>query len=131
MKFAVIGGSGLYKLDHMSGIKKIKISTPFGDPSDKIVAGKLRKTEIFFLPRHGVGHFILPSEINHRANIYALKKLGVTHIVSISAVGSLREELRPRDVVVVDQYVDRTKRSLDHSFFGNGIAGHIAFADPV
>lgn len=131
MKLGVIGGSGLYDLEHISNVEMIKIITPFGETSDEIAKGFIEGTEIFFLPRHGKGHRILPSEINHRANIWALKKLGVTHIASISAVGSLKEELRPRDIVIVDQYVDRTKRSADHSFFGNGIAGHIAFADPV
>ncbi len=131
MKLGVIGGSGLYELEHISKIKMHKVRTPFGDPSDEIGHGRLGESEVFFLPRHGKGHRILPSEINHRANIFALKKLGATHIASISAVGSLKNELRPRDIVIVDQYVDRTKRSRDHSFFGDGIAGHIAFADPV
>ncbi|HRR06469.1 MAG TPA: MTAP family purine nucleoside phosphorylase, partial [Victivallales bacterium] len=131
MKLGVIGGSGLYELEHISKIEMLKINTPFGNPSDEIGHGIIGTTEVYFLPRHGKGHTLLPSEINHRANIWALKKLGVTHIASISAVGSLKEELRPRDIVIVDQYVDRTKRGLEHSFFGNGIAAHIAFADPV
>ncbi len=131
MKLGVIGGSGLYELEHMSKIKMHKVKTPFGDPSDEIGCGTLGGSEVCFLPRHGKGHRILPSEINHRANIFALKKLGATHIVSISAVGSLKEEFRPRDIVIVDQYVDRTKNSAGHSFFGGGIAAHVPFADPV
>ncbi len=131
MKLGIIGGSGLYELKHISKIKMIKVATPFGCPSDKIVCGMLNEIEVFFLPRHDKGHRILPAEINHRANIFALKKLGVTHIVSISAVGSLKEQLKPRDVVIIDQYLDRTKRSGEHSFFGDGIVAHIAFADPV
>jgi len=131
MKLGIIGGSGLYDMDGFKGTRKIRVDTPFGQPSDEIMAGRLEGVETFFLPRHGRGHRILPGELNHRANIYAMKLLGVTHIVSISAVGSLREELRPRDVVIVDQYVDRTKCVDAHTFFGEGIVAHIAFADPV
>lgn len=131
MKFGFIGGSGLYQIDGMQDIETIKIDTPFGSPSDEFTTGKLNGADMVFLPRHGKGHTILPGELNHKANIYAMKKLGVTHIVSISAVGSLKNKLVPRDVVIVDQYFDRTKKSLEHTFFGNGIVGHIAFGDPV
>lgn len=132
MKLGIIGGSGLYEFgSHLQDTGEIEISTPFGSPSDKFHSGILNNIECVFMPRHGVGHRILPGELNHKANIYAMKKLGVTHIVSMSAVGSLREELKPRDVVIVDQFFDRTKRGLEHTFFGNGIAGHISFGDPV
>lgn len=131
MKLGIIGGSGLYDLEHINNIKSVKVETPFGSPSDELVCGTVDGVELVFLPRHGKGHRILPGEINHRANIFALKKLGVTHVLSISAVGSLKEEYRPMDIVVVDQYFDRTKRSADHSFFGNGIVAHISMAEPV
>lgn len=131
MKIGIIGGSGLYQIERLEEVREIAVETPFGSPSDKIISGKLNDVELFFLPRHGRNHSIMPTELNHRANIYAMKKLGVTHIVSISAVGSLREELRPRDIVIVDQYLDRTKQSSNHTFFGNGIVAHISMADPV
>ena len=132
MKLGIIGGSGLYEFaSHLNEIEEIKVETPFGAPSDQFISGVLNNIELLFLPRHGMGHRILPGELNHKANIYAMKKMGVTHIASISAVGSLREELKPRDVVIVDQFFDRTKRGLDHTFFGNGIVGHIPFGDPV
>lgn len=131
MKFGIIGGSGLYDIEGIEDISKETVTTPFGEPSDEFTTGILEGTEVVFLPRHGKGHRILPNELNHKANIYAMKKLGVTHIISISAVGSLKEELKPRDVVMVDQYFDRTKRGSEQTFFGNGIVGHIAFADPV
>jgi len=131
MKIGIIGGSGLYDMDHLENVKERKVETPFGAPSDFIVEGTLNGVELFFLPRHGRTHSIMPGELNHRANIYAMKKLGVTHIVSISAVGSLREEMRPRDVVVVDQYFDRSRRSDTHTFFGEGAVAHISLADPV
>jgi len=132
MKIGFIGGSGLYDLEsELTDVKKIKITTPFGDPSDEFVCGKMNDIEVVFLPRHGKGHLLLPGELNHRANIYAMKTLGVTHLLSLSACGSLREDFKPRDIVIIDQYFDRTKRSEDHTFFGNGIAGHIEFANPV
>jgi 5'-methylthioadenosine phosphorylase len=132
MKLGIIGGSGLYEFaSNLQETREIEVDTPFGSPSDKFISGILNDIEVAFLPRHGVGHRILPGELNHKANIYAMKKLGVTHIVSMSAVGSLREELKPRDVVIVDQFFDRTKRGQDHTFFGNGIAGHISFGEPV
>jgi 5'-methylthioadenosine phosphorylase len=131
MKLGIIGGSGLYQIEHLVNLKHEKITTPFGSPSDDLLTGDLAGVPLAFLPRHGRGHTIMPSEINHRANIFALKKIGITHIISISAVGSLKEDLRPRDVVIVDQYVDHTKRSTEHTFFGNGIVAHIAFGNPV
>jgi 5'-methylthioadenosine phosphorylase len=131
MKLGIIGGSGLYEIEGMQDIKSVKVETPFGDPSDEFIHGTFHGQEIYFLPRHGKGHPIMPGELNHRANIFAMKKLGVTHIISISAVGSLKEEMRPRDVVVVDQYFDRTKSNKEHTFFGNGIVAHIGFGHPV
>jgi 5'-methylthioadenosine phosphorylase len=131
MKLGVIGGSGLYQIEQFTHIKNMEIETPFGNTSDEIAHGKINDTDIFFLPRHGKGHRFMPSEINHRANIFAMKKIGVTHIISISAVGSLKEQLKPKDIVIVDQYLDRTKSGGGHSFFGDGIVAHIAFADPV
>ena len=126
----VIGGSGLYEMEGFEGISELAISTPFGDPSDKIVAGSIGGRRVCFLPRHGVGHRLLPHEINHRANIWALRSLGVRWVISVTAVGSLREELAPRDIVVPDQMIDRTGTAAKHTFFGNGIAAHVGYADP-
>lgn len=131
MKLGIIGGSGLDQIEEIKNISKQKVSTPFGNPSDLFSCGTLHGREIVFLPRHGRGHHISPGELKHRANIFAMKKLGVTHILSISAVGSLKNEMKPRDVVIVDQYFDRTKNNTEHTFFGNGIVAHIAFAHPV
>ena len=131
MKLGIIGGSGLYDVDGLDNCQEISIETPFGNPSDVFMSGSLNGSEIVFLPRHGRGHTILPHELNHQANIFAMKQLGVSHIVSFSAVGSLREDYKPRDIVIVDQFFDRTKRSGDHTFFGNGVAGHISFAEPI
>ncbi|MHB9137972.1 MAG: S-methyl-5'-thioadenosine phosphorylase [Victivallaceae bacterium] len=131
MKLGIIGGSGLYQIEGMEDIKEQKIETPFGYPSDSFICGIYHGVEVVFLPRHGRGHKLTPGELNHRANIYAMKTLGVTHILSISAVGSLKEDMKPRDVVIVDQYFDRTKRGSEHTFFGNGIVGHISFGRPV
>eukprot|EP00828_Plagiopyla_frontata_P041235 TRINITY_DN5806_c0_g1_i5.p1 TRINITY_DN5806_c0_g1~~TRINITY_DN5806_c0_g1_i5.p1 ORF type:complete len:336 (+),score=17.51 TRINITY_DN5806_c0_g1_i5:276-1283(+) len=130
MKIGIIGGSGLYSINQLKDVKEILIGTPFGKPSDRLIYGTLNDVEMFFLPRHGRNHSIMPGELNHRANIHAMKQLVVTHIVSISAVGSLKEELRPGDMVVVDQYFDRTKSS-GHTFFGNGAVAHVQMADPV
>lgn len=127
---AIIGGSGLYEIDSLEVIARHQVETPFGDPSDEIIEGKLAGRTVFFLPRHGLGHRLLAHEINHRANIWALRSLNVRWVVSITAVGSLREEMPPRDVVVPDQLIDRTGRAHEHSFFGSGIAAHIGFADP-
>ena len=109
----------------------VKVKTPFGAPSDEFLTGKLAGRDVVFLPRHGRGHRISPSELNHRANIWAMKKLGVAWIISASAVGSLQARYKPCDVVLPDQFVDRTKRDFEHTFFGRGIVGHIAFADPI
>ncbi len=131
MKLGIIGGSGLYNIENLVIKKKTKVKTPFGLPSDSYVLGHLNNNEVIFLPRHGEGHTISPSEINHRANIYGFKELGVTHILSFSAVGSLQEELAPKDIVLVDQYFDRTKQSENHTFFRDGVAAHIPFGDPI
>ena len=127
----IIGGSGLYHIEGFENQKWVKVRTPFGDASDEFPTGSLSGSEVVFLPRHGRGHRIMPSELNHRANIWAMKSLGVKWIVSVSAVGSLQAKLKPCDIVLPDQFLDRTKRSYEHTFFGEGIVAHIAFADPV
>jgi 5'-methylthioadenosine phosphorylase len=127
---AIIAGSGFYELAGLAEARALAVDTPFGEPSDRILVGQLGEHRVAFLSRHGAGHRLLPSEINHRANIFALKTLGVERILSASAVGSMREEIRPRDVVVVDQFLDRTAHR-PASFFGRGIAAHVGFADPV
>lgn len=127
---AVIGGSGLYDIEGLTNIESHKVTTPFGEPSDDIISGELNGVKMFFLPRHGKGHLLLPSEINFRANIYALKKLGAQMVLSISAVGSMKDEYAPGDVVLVDQFFDQTKKRIN-TFFGSGIVGHIEFAHPV
>jgi 5'-methylthioadenosine phosphorylase len=126
----VIGGSGLYQIEGITDIKEVALKTPFGAPSDKFITGTLEGTPVVFLPRHGRGHRISPSEINYRANIYGMKKLGVDAIISVSACGSLKEELKPMDFVVPDQFVDRTRGRIS-TFFTDGIVAHVAFADPV
>ncbi len=131
LKIGIIGGSGLYHIEGFTKQKWVKVKTPFGDPSDEFLTGSLAGREVVFLPRHGRGHRILPSELNHRANIWAMKKLGVAWILSASAVGSLQAKYKPRDIVVIDQFIDRTKRDFEHTFFGRGIVGHVAFADPI
>jgi 5'-methylthioadenosine phosphorylase len=130
-RVGIIGGTGLYDLPGFTRQKWVKVKTPFGPPSDDLLTGKLAGREVVFLPRHGRGHRVMPSELNHRANICAMKKLGVSWIISVSAVGSLQARLRPCDIVLPDQFVDRTKRSYEHTFFGRGIVAHIAFADPI
>jgi 5'-methylthioadenosine phosphorylase len=130
-RIGIIGGSGLYHIEGFTGQKWVKVKTPFGAPSDDFLTGALAGRDVVFLPRHARGHRILPSELNHRANIWGMKKLGAQWIISVSAVGSLQEKYRPCDIVLPDQYVDRTKRSLEHTFFGRGIVGHVAFAEPV
>lgn len=127
----IIGGSGLYELDGFEKTEERLVETPFGEPSDALVGGVLAGRQIWFLPRHGRGHRIAPSEINHRANLWALRSLGVRWLICVTAVGSLKEEYRPRDVVLPDQFFDRTSRREHHTFFGGGIVGHIAFAEPV
>ena len=131
MNIGVIGGSGLYDIDGFTDVEKHNLDTPFGKPSDEYVGGTFEGQKVFFLPRHGRGHRLLPSEINHRANIFGFKLLGVECVLSISAVGSLKEELRPRDMVLPDQYFDRTKSSEGHTFFGAGLVAHISFGDPA
>jgi 5'-methylthioadenosine phosphorylase len=126
---AVIGGSGIYEMEGLTDIQEVRLNTPFGEPSDAIVIGTLHGRRVAFLPRHGRGHHISPSELNSRANIYALKKLGATQIVSVSACGSLREDFAPRDIVIPDQLFDRT-RGRPLSFFGNGLVVHISLAEP-
>jgi len=129
VRIGIIGGSGVYDIDGITDVKEIKITTPFGNPSDPVITGKLDGVSVAFLPRHGHGHRILPTEINQRANIYALKSIGVEQIISISACGSLKEQVKPRDFVIPDQLFDRTKTRAS-TFFGNGIAGHVGFAHP-
>ena len=130
-KIGIIGGSGFYNIEGIKSVKEIKVKTPFGDPSSEYVTGMLEGAEVVFLARHDKGHRILPSEINYRANIYGMKKLGVERIISVSACGSLKEDLKPLDIVVPSQFVDRTNSGRDMTFFGNGIVAHIQFADPV
>ena len=128
-RIGVIGGTGLYQLDSLKNVRTVDVDTPFGPPSDSIVVGKLGSTGVAFLPRHGKGHRLLPTEIPVKANIYALKSLGVERIISVSAVGSLRENIKPLNLVVPDQLIDRT-RSRVNTFFGDGIAAHVGFAEP-
>lgn len=125
----VIGGSGLYHMDGLADVSEVEVDTPFGKPSDSLVRGKLGAAQLVFLPRHGRGHRFLPTEVNFRANIFAMKKLGVEQIVSISAVGSLREEIAPGHLVVPNQFIDRTTQRPS-TFFGNGIVAHVSLADP-
>src|SRR5689334_21102312 len=126
----VIGGSGLYEIDGLTERREVQLSTPFGAPSDAYMCGKLGHVPMVFLPRHGRGHRISPSEINFRANIWGMKKLGVTRILSVSAVGSMREDIHPGDFVVIDQFIDRTRHRAD-TFFEGGVVAHVMFADPV
>lgn len=128
-KIAFIGGSGLYDIDGMENRQELTVETPFGDPSDAVVVGEINGVEAAFLPRHGRGHRFSPTEIPVKANIYALKSLGVERVVSVSAVGSLKEHIKPLDLVVPDQIIDRTRRRSD-TFFGDGIVAHVGFADP-
>jgi 5'-methylthioadenosine phosphorylase len=128
-KVGVIGGTGLYQLEGMTKVKELKVKTPFGDPSDAIILGEIDGVKVAFLPRHGRGHFISPTEIPAKANIYALKSLGVEQILSVATVGSLQENIRPLDIVIADQIIDRTFLR-PNTFFGNGIVTHIPFADP-
>ena len=128
-KIAFIGGSGLYDIDGMGNRRDTIVETPFGDPSDAVVVGEINGVEVAFLPRHGRGHRFSPTEIPVKANIYALKSLGVERVVSVSAVGSLKEHIKPLDLVVPDQIIDRTRRRSD-TFFGDGIVAHVGFAEP-
>ncbi|MDQ3116553.1 MAG: S-methyl-5'-thioadenosine phosphorylase [Verrucomicrobiota bacterium] len=127
----IIGGSGLYQIEGLHDPQEHQVDTPFGAPSDIIIGGEVAGRRVYFLPRHGRGHRILPHELNHRANIYALRSLGVRWIICVTAVGSLQERYAPRDVLLPSQFYDRTSQRADHTFFGNGIAAHISFADPI
>ena len=127
----IIGGSGLYQMEGVENPTERRVETPFGDPSDTIIGGQMHGRQVYFLPRHGRGHRLLPHELNHRANIYALRSLNVRWIVCVTAVGSLQEKYVPRDVLLPSQFVDRTSQRADHTFFGEGIAAHIGFADPI
>lgn len=129
-RVGVIGGSGLYEMEGLSDIKKEEIKTPFGSPSDRYITGRLDSVDMVFLPRHGIGHRILPGEINYRANIYGMKVLGVTHIISVSAVGSMKENIAPGHIVIPNQFVDLTKTRIS-TFAGNGFVAHVSMADPI
>ena len=130
-RIGVIGGSGLYQMNDVKNIRRIKLDTPFGDPSDEFILGEIEGKEIAFLPRHGHGHKLMPTEVNNRANIYAMKELGVEWIISVSAVGSLKEDIHPLDIVIIDQFFDRSNQARANTFFGNGIVAHIPFAQPL
>lgn len=125
----VIGGTGLYEMEGLRGVREVEVETPFGEPSAPFVTGSLGGAAMVFLPRHGKGHRLLPTEVNHRANIFGMKKLGVERILSVSAVGSLRQEIAPGHVVVPDQFIDRTSKRPS-TFFGDGVVAHVQFADP-
>lgn len=129
-KIGIIGGSGLYKMEALTDVEEVQVDTPFGAPSDALIVGTLEGTQVAFLARHGRNHHLMPSELPFRANIYAMKQLGVEYLISASAVGSLKEEVKPLDMVVPDQFIDRTKNRIS-TFFGEGIVAHIAFGDPV
>ncbi|MBZ5535185.1 MAG: S-methyl-5'-thioadenosine phosphorylase [Acidobacteriia bacterium] len=131
VEVGVIGGSGLYEMAELAEKNEVAVSTPFGKPSDPLVIGTLRGRRVAFLARHGRGHRLMPTEINYRANIYAMKKLGVERIISASAVGSLKEEHQPLDILLPDQFFDRTRYREGETFFGKGLVAHISFADPV
>ncbi len=130
-KIGIIGGSGLYQIEGIKKVKEVSVVTPYGKPSDKFIVGELEGKEVVFLPRHGRGHRINPSEVNYRANIYALKKLNVDRIISVTACGSLRQDFKPLDFVLPDQFVDRTNQARAMTFFEKGIVAHVSFADPV
>lgn len=130
MKVGVIGGSGLYEMEGLEAVREERLETPFGSPSDTFVSGRLHGRDVVFLPRHGRGHSLLPTEIPYRANVWGMKKLGVTHLISVSAVGSLKEEIEPGHLVFPDQFIDRTFHR-DTTFFGRGVVAHVQFGDPV
>ncbi|MCF8058136.1 MAG: S-methyl-5'-thioadenosine phosphorylase [Bacteriovoracaceae bacterium] len=130
-KIGIIGGSGVYNIEGIELINEHAVETPFGETSSPVIEARLAGTEFYFIPRHGKTHHLLPSEVNYRANIFALKSLGVDYIISISAVGSLKEELPPNTLVLVDQFIDWTKGKRERSFFGNGLIGHVSCADPI
>lgn len=127
----IMGGSGLYRMEQMRDATEHKIETPFGSPSDVLVGGTISGRQVYFLPRHGRGHRILPHELNHRANIFALRSLNVRWIISVTAVGSLQEKYKPRDILLPSQFYDRSSSRAVHTFFGEGIAAHISFAEPI
>ncbi len=127
----VIGGSGLYEIEGLTDVEEVVVETPFGAPSDAFITGTLAGAKMVFLPRHGRGHRYLPSEVNYRANIYGMKTLGVEQIISVSAVGSMKEEIVPGHIVIPDQFFDRTQGKRASTFFGNGVVGHVQFADPI
>lgn len=127
----IIGGSGLYQMEQMRDVREHKIETPFGPPSDALIGGTVQDRQVYFLPRHARGHRLLPHELNHRANIWALRSLNVRWIICVTAVGSLQEKYAPRDVVLPSQFYDRTSSRAAHTFFGEGIAAHITFAEPI
>ena len=129
-RIGIIGGSGLYKMDDLKNVEEVQLDTPFGNPSDAIIIGQLESTTVAFLARHGRNHHLLPTELPFRANIHAMKQLGVEYIVSASAVGSLKAEAKPLDMVIPDQFIDRTKNRAS-TFFGEGLVAHIAFGDPI
>jgi 5'-methylthioadenosine phosphorylase len=132
IKIGIIGGSGLYQMPELTNVREVPVETPFGKPSDAFIVGELDGVEVAFLPRHGRGHRLLPTELPFRANIYAMKLLGVEYILSVSAVGSLQEQYAPTDMVIPDQFFDRTRaRATESTFFGEGIVGHVTFAHPV
>jgi 5'-methylthioadenosine phosphorylase len=127
----IIGGSGLYQMEGVENPTEQRVQTPFGDPSDAVIGGQMHGRQVYFLPRHGRGHRILPHELNHRANIYALRSLNVRWIICVTAVGSLQEKYAPRDILLPSQFYDRTSERAGHTFFGEGIAAHVGFADPI
>jgi len=127
----VIGGSGLYEIEGFTDIEEVRLQTPFGEPSDAFITGRLGNVRMAFLPRHGRGHRLLPSEVPYRANIYGMKMLGVERIISVSAVGSMKEEIAPGHIIIPDQFFDRTQGKRASTFFGEGVVGHVQFADPV
>lgn len=131
IKIGIIGGSGVYKIEGVEVTREHKVTTPFGAPSADVMEATLNSTSFYFIPRHGKGHTLTPSEVNYRANIFALKELGVEYIISVSAVGSLKEEFPPGSFVIPDQFIDWTKGKRERSFFGNGIVGHTSVAEPV
>lgn len=127
----IIGGSGLYQMEQLRNPTEHKFDTPFGSPSDALIGGTIGDRQVYFLPRHGRGHRILPHELNHRANIYALRSLNVRWIIAVTAVGSLQEKYKPRDILLPSQFYDRTSLRATHTFFGEGIAAHVSFAEPI
>jgi 5'-methylthioadenosine phosphorylase len=131
LAIGIIGGSGLYQMEELRAATEHKIDTPFGPPSDTLIGGNISGRQVYFLPRHARGHRILPHELNHRANIYALRALNVRWIISVTAVGSLQEKYAPRDVLLPSQFYDRTSLRTAHTFFGDGIAAHVSFAEPI